>query len=331
MVAVEHGERDDSVDVLLIDLESGDDDALRAVPKILARYSGVPSLALVSDLNPELERRVRSLGIDVVRRRPNRTVLTLNATVQSIISILRATQLVHGKRASFSPKKEGRAAPIAHRSAGTHTPHTPEVRERAIADRVLAIGASTGGPPAVRTVLSALTSTERYAILIVQHISSGFSGGYGRWLGETTGHAVREAIEGETVRAGTVLVAPGDVHLVVRDRRIAFDGSERRNFQKPSVDALFESVAREYGTACVAVLLTGMGRDGAEGCRAVRAAGGYVVAQDEASSVVWGMPRAAVELDAADEILTIEAIAECVESYLLKEGGARTPNDDPMP
>lgn len=179
------------------------------------------------------------------------------------------------------------------------------------------IGASTGGPPAVKTVLAGLGRSESYAILIVQHISEGFAEGYVRWLRESTGYDVRIAQEGRDLVTGSVLVAPGDVHLALRGRRVSLDHGERRNFQRPSVDVLFETAAREYGSACVGVLLTGMGRDGAEGCRAIRDAGGYVIVQDEASSAVWGMPKAAVDLGAAHETLPVETIAERVEQKIL--------------
>lgn len=198
--------------------------------------------------------------------------------------------------------------------------HERHPLNRNYVDRLLVIGASTGGPPAVRTVLSGLHSHAGYTILIVQHISRGFTAGYARWLRDTTGYDIREATDGETLLPGIVLIAPGDAHLVVRGNRMYFDYSERRNYQRPSVDYLFESAAHRFREKCVALILTGMGRDGAEGCLAVRNAGGFVIAQDEATSAVWGMPRAAMELHASDEVLPIELIAEHAEARFFSLG-----------
>jgi len=303
------------VDVLLIDIDPATEDLRRRIPSLLDRYR-VPSLALVPDLGPTLEQDIRALGVSVVRRRPDLRYLAERSTIRPIVSILRATVLVHGGR------RPSRTLGFNHprRRVPEPPPTTPGPAQseapRRTAERVLVIGASTGGPPAVKTVLSGLGLHDSYAILIVQHISEGFTEGYVRWLRESTGYDIRIAQDARDLEAGSVLVAPGNIHLALRGRRVSYDHGERRNFQRPSVDVLFETAAQEYGSACVAVLLTGMGRDGAEGCRAIRGAGGYVIVQDEASSAVWGMPKAAVDLDAAHEVLPIEAIAERAERKL---------------
>ena len=313
-ISVYETDSSETPDIILIDLDPTDAVALRAVPAVIGRYDA-PSLALVPRLDRAIEQRLRSFGVDVVRTRPDPALLKHDGLAQPLVALLRATVLVHGKRPlkrHVPPMRSNRlSSRVFRHSTGTEKP-----RDHPRAEQVLLIGASTGGPPAVQTVLSGLTEIERYAILIVQHISRGFIDGYARWLQTSTGLDVREAIEDEAILSGSVLLAPSDVHLIVSGRRVGFDRSERRNYQRPSVDVLFQSAADEYGAACVAVLLTGMGRDGAEGLLAISKAGGHTIAQDEKSSVIWGMPRAAITLGAANEVLSLGRIADHAEIRL---------------
>ncbi|MDI9410743.1 MAG: chemotaxis-specific protein-glutamate methyltransferase CheB [Bacteroidia bacterium] len=175
---------------------------------------------------------------------------------------------------------------------------------------IIAIGASTGGPQALAAALPrgmALAAP----VVIVQHIDRAFAPGLAEWLGRETGHAVVLAQDGQAPTAGTVHVACSDDHLVLEHGRFAHRAEPRSLAHRPSVDVFFESLV---GQPCgVAVLLTGMGRDGAEGLRALRRAGWHTIAQDEATSVVWGMPGAAVALGAAVEVLPIQRIAQAIE------------------
>jgi two-component system chemotaxis response regulator CheB len=175
---------------------------------------------------------------------------------------------------------------------------------------MVAIGASTGGPAAVAAVLASLPTSFTAPILLVVHISAPFAAVLTEWLNDQTYRPVRFGVDGEPVAdgAGQVVVAAPDTHLVVRDGRVRLIGGPERHNCRPSVDVLFESVAAEYGAATAACLLTGMGRDGATGLQAIRASGGLTVAQDEASSVAWGMPGQAVALGAAELILPVAAI-----------------------
>jgi two-component system chemotaxis response regulator CheB len=184
---------------------------------------------------------------------------------------------------------------------------------RGAADRyynVIAIGASTGGPGAVLEILRGLPAGFRIPILLVLHINEPFGTAFADWLDGQTTRPVAYARDGAAVAAaaGTVVVAPGDRHMVVRDGRLRLTGDAERHSCRPSVDVLFESVAAEYGTCAAACLLTGMGRDGAAGLLKIRQAGGLTIAQDEATSVVYGMPREAALLGAATEILRLSAI-----------------------
>ncbi len=301
------------MDLLVLDISDPTSSRLREIAGTVRRYNA-PSLALVLNLDPDIERQIRSLGVQVARRRPDPALLGEPSFTRPLVSIIKATILVHGRQ---RPRVDASSA-----TRRSPPPRALPSRSNKVADHAIVIAASTGGPPAVRRVIEDLKTPDRYTVLIVQHISAAFSQGYARWLGEATGRTVEIARNAERITAGSILVAPGDAHLAVRKRAAIYDYGDKRNFQRPSADVLFETAAREWGENCVAIILTGMGEDGAAGCVAVRDAGGHVVAQDEESSVVWGMPRAAIERKAADVIAPIEEIGRRAEAELLRRAGA---------
>jgi two-component system chemotaxis response regulator CheB len=171
--------------------------------------------------------------------------------------------------------------------------------------QVVAIGASTGGPAAVVEVLRALPPDYAIPVLLVQHICAPFGVAFADWLGRQLGRATSHARDGEPVAeaAGQVIMAPPGRHLIVRDGRLRLTTGPKRHSCRPSVDVLFESIAQEYPGSAAACLLTGMGRDGAAGLLALRQSGALTIAQDEASSVVYGMPREAWLLGAARHVM----------------------------
>lgn len=187
--------------------------------------------------------------------------------------------------------------------------------------RVVALGASTGGPGAIVDILRALPAPFPLPVMVVLHIAEPFGTAFADWLDGQTRHRVLYARDGDTVadKSGQVLMAPPDRHLVVERGRVHLTADEERFSCRPSVDVLFESVAREYGSAAVACLLTGMGRDGAAGLLQVRRAGGLTIAQDEATSVVYGMPREAIMLGAAESVLPLGEIGPALAAI----GGGR--------
>ncbi len=179
-------------------------------------------------------------------------------------------------------------------------------------ERILAIGASTGGTEAIKELLLRLPP-DAPGTVVAQHIPVGFSGAFAERMNRQTGLAVKEAADGDQVLSGHVFIAPGDRHLLlVRDgaRYVCrLNDGEPVNRHKPSVDVLFRSVLQSAGTNATAALLTGMGVDGAAGLLELRQAGVHTIAQDEATSVVWGMPGEAVKRGAASQVLPLEAIA----------------------
>jgi two-component system chemotaxis response regulator CheB len=176
--------------------------------------------------------------------------------------------------------------------------------------RLVALGASTGGPAAIVTVLRALPPSISVPVLFVLHIDEPFGAAFAEWLENQTPHQVSYAREGELIDSlrGQVIMAPPGRHLTVAGGRLHLDADPPRHSCRPSVDVLFESLAADRGAAVLACLLTGMGRDGAAGLLAIRRAGGFTVAQDEATSVVYGMPREAVILGAAQVVLPLDQI-----------------------
>ncbi|MCL2558744.1 MAG: CheB methylesterase domain-containing protein, partial [Treponema sp.] len=182
-----------------------------------------------------------------------------------------------------------------------------EVPRRTV--RAVVIGASTGGPGALYRLCGALPANFPIPIILVQHNSTGFDHLFAQWLDECAPFRVSLAREREIPEARRLYIAPTDIHLAIDEKGFRFDDGELIRNQKPAVDALFASAAALYGDALVSVVLTGMGNDGADGTRRVKEAGGITIAQDEASSVVYGMPRAAWETGCVDLALHPEGIA----------------------
>jgi two-component system chemotaxis response regulator CheB len=174
---------------------------------------------------------------------------------------------------------------------------------------VVVIGASTGGPRAVRQVLGGLPRQFAAAVLVVQHIAQGFSAGMAEWLAASVSLPVSLAAEGSALRPGHVVVAPDRFDLLVQSGGVIHLSGLPLLLQRPAIDIAMQSVAAFCGDLAVGVLLTGMGRDGAIGLQAIRRAGGYTLAQDEASCTIYGMPRAAVELGAVATVLPPAGIA----------------------
>jgi two-component system chemotaxis response regulator CheB len=178
--------------------------------------------------------------------------------------------------------------------------------------RVVVIGVSTGGPSALGAVLPKLPANFPLPILLVQHMPPLFTRLLAERLNATCQLPVEEATQGRLVEPGRILIAPGDYHMKVTDNGrsvgVSLDQSPRQNSCRPAVDALFASAAQVYGGAAIAVILTGMGQDGLRGAEILKAQGASILAQDEASSVVWGMPGAVVNAGLADRVLPLDEV-----------------------
>jgi two-component system, chemotaxis family, protein-glutamate methylesterase/glutaminase len=190
--------------------------------------------------------------------------------------------------------------------------------------RVVAMGASTGGPPALETILAALSKDFPVPILIVQHMAPGFIKGFARWLAASTGMPVHVATHGQSLLPGHVYVAPDDHQMKVdREGKIALTKNDPEHGLRPSISYLFRAVAAVYGADAVVGLLTGMGRDGASELRLLKEHGAVTFAQDRESSVVHGMPGEAIKLDAAMLVLPLEKIAAVLTNLVNNRGEIR--------
>ncbi|HEX7575239.1 MAG TPA: chemotaxis response regulator protein-glutamate methylesterase [Candidatus Methanoperedens sp.] len=187
--------------------------------------------------------------------------------------------------------------------------------------KIIIIGSSTGGPRALQQVIPLLPSNLQAPVLVVQHMPAGFTKSLAERLNSQSMMRVREAVEGEIIKPGTVLIAPGDFHMTVRQQKIdgelceviALTKGDKVQGVRPSVDVLLESAAGIYKENSVGVILTGMGSDGSDGIKKLKLAGGKVIAEDESTCVVYGMPRSVIEQNLADHVLPIHKIAHSIE------------------
>ncbi|GAA3607798.1 chemotaxis response regulator protein-glutamate methylesterase [Kineosporia mesophila] len=236
--------------------------------------------------------------------------------IPKLIALTGARKLV-GTRTALPP-----AQPPAGVSRAAGTPR------RTQPFGLLAIGSSTGGPDALATVLSALPGDLPVPVVITQHMPPVFTKMLAQRLDSISRLNIVEAEEGDVVERGKVLIAPGGLHMEMKSKGtgvfVHLSDAPPENFCRPAVDVMFRSVAAVYRNRVLGLVLTGMGRDGAAGAGVIRSAGGEVFAQDEASSVVWGMPGATVLAGQADRVLPIEQIAPTVAAALIQSQGAST-------
>jgi two-component system chemotaxis response regulator CheB len=235
-------------------------------------------------------------------------------------------------RLELIPKVKGLVAAARARAmlAARPMPAVRPIRQNRV--DIIVIGASTGGPDALSAIASKLPSDLSVPVLVVQHMPPLFTRLFAGRLDRSCPLTVVEAVDGQVVKAGSIIVAPGDQHLAVRrqgaDLRVHLSQDPPENYCRPSVDVLFRSAATVSGAGVLACVLTGMGRDGTKGAERIRAVGGRVVVQDAASSVVWGMPGAVVAAGHANDIVPLDRIAD-----VLLEGVAsgRRPSGRTLP
>jgi two-component system chemotaxis response regulator CheB len=261
----------------------------------------------------DLTLRCLELGaVDFVRKPSGPISLDLETVAETLLAALRAaTQVNLGGVQLLARPRFLEPAPPARAPVGA-----------AVA---VAIAASTGGPRALAEVVPALPAALDAAVLIVQHMPAGFTRSLAARLDLMSALRVAEGCDGEPVLTGRVYVAPGGMHMRVAVdeagvRRIALDDSPPVWGVRPSADPLFKSVAEHYGAASLGVVLTGMGRDGADGLTAIRGAGGLGIVQDRATSTIYGMPHAALQHAGAERVVALDAVAPSVVELLAARG-----------
>jgi two-component system chemotaxis response regulator CheB len=327
--------------VIVLDLEMPVMDGMTALPEIIAASpeSAVLIASTLTRRNAKLSMRCLALGAAEVLPKPdsNRD-LTLSVSFREEF-IAKIAGLAGAQVNALRPARQPVAAPSAGLPAAPRPPVIREMRPSqslaghvAQLPRYIVIGASTGGPRAVAQVLTDIkTVLPHVATLIVQHMPPMFTASFAEQMQAQIGMPVREPGDGERIQQGVVYIAPGGRHMgVTRDNgqpvvRVS-DGPPVK-FCRPSVDVLFTDVAREIGNSALAMVLTGMGSDGCDGAKLLRQAGVAVIAQDEASSVVWGMPGAVTKAGLASLVLPLTdigpSIRELIASQMLMASSRR--------
>lgn len=285
-----------SPDLLLLDINIGNPNCLDLVRQLKARSGRELAIVLVAE-RPEdqMFRIYEAMGLGAL-------------DVVSCPSFNHAGQVRNQQPLFTKLRTVGRLLGLAAPSRPLH-PALPIVSP---AGKLVAIGASTGGPQAIFDILSALPQNLNASVVLVQHVESEFSAGFAAWLQQGTKLRVVLAKAGMRPEIGTALLAASNDHLVMMGNR-SFAYTKHPDVPyRPSVDALFGSLAEHWSQPGLAVLLTGMGRDGAEGMKRLRQNGWNTVAQDESTSIVFGMPKAAIEVGAAEHVLPLPEIAAAV-------------------
>jgi two-component system chemotaxis response regulator CheB len=312
------------IDVIILDIEMPVMDGLTALPKILKACPDVKIL-MASTLtlrNADISMKALSLGATDYIPKPEASS-DING------------RDVFGRNLLEKVRNLGQARQRARKSGGVAPSTAPAVRSGAaktgitlrpssrVKPRIIAIGSSTGGPQALFTFLGALTKEVKQPIVITQHMPPKFTTILAQHIGQNTGWPSVEAIDGMTIEDGHIYVAPGDFHMIAEPQgtstmlRITSDPPE--NFCRPAVDPMLRSLCDIYGPAILTVILTGMGHDGMKGAQCVVEKGGTVIAQDEASSVVWGMPGAVATNGLCSAVLPLDELAPHVA--MLARGG----------
>ena len=287
-------------DVITLDLEMPRMDGLSFLAKLMKHYP-MP-VVVVSSLTPrnsENALRALDLGAVEVLCKPGSAYSTLDIS----LSLVRAIRAAASARINkYQDRSRSLVEKIQLNKLLVQTTH-----------KVIAIGASTGGTKAIETVLSIMPATSP-GMVIVQHMPENFTKAFANRLNEICQMQVREAYDNDRVVPGVALIAPGNHHMVLHRSGALYlvklkDGP-RVHYQRPSVDVLFQSVAKHAGRNAVGVLLTGMGADGAKGMLSMRESGAYTMAQDEDTSVVFGMPKEAIKLGAANKVVPLHRVPQ---------------------
>ncbi len=294
-------------DVIVLDLEMPRMDGITFLRRLMAQHP-IPTVicsSLVGDDSPAAMAALEAGAVDIILKPALSTQATFEAESARIVDVVRA---------AAHARVERRASPA------TRAPREPSRREERVAaplvnERLVAVGASTGGTEAVRVLMEGF-GPQSPPVAIVQHMPPGFTATFARRLDQLGTVRVKEAAHGDPLLPGHAVVAPGDRHMAVVRRggrlHVEISDTPHVNRHRPSVDVLFDSVAELVGPHAVGVLLTGMGDDGARGLLRMREAGAETLAQDERSCVVYGMPREAVRMGAATQELDLARMASAI-------------------
>lgn len=284
-------------DVITMDVEMPEMDGIEALRQILAR-TAIPVVMVSSQTEAGAQTTIQALQIGAMDFIPKANGFEL--LIEKLQAVATAARVRAAPVRLPPTMRARRTAPVA----------------AAVNPKIIVIGASTGGPRALLQVLERLPAQCPAPIVIAQHMPTQFTAAMARWLSDHCALKIVEAADDMELRPGTAYVGPGGMQFRVAKGRALVAASQGESLYKPSVDILAESIAAAYGGAVLAIMLTGMGNDGAKGFLRLKSLGAHVIAQDQASSAVWGMPRAVAESGAADEILGVEEIGLRLKALL---------------
>ena len=299
-------------DVITLDIEMPEMDGLEMLRELRRQNRTMPVVmfSTMTERGASATLEALSLGADdYVTKASNAGSLDIS------LANLRQ-QLIPKIRQFFQIAQPRIAQPIAVQPAILAKDRAPTAIATHCQPRAIAIGVSTGGPAALARILPQFPQGLRLPVFVVQHMPPLFTRLLAERLATLTSLAVREAVDGETPEPGRIYVAPGDLHMRLMNSgggpRIVLDQGPPLNSCRPAVDALFASLADVYGPAVVAAVLTGMGQDGMRGAERLSAQGAHILAQDEATSVVWGMPGAVVHAGIANEVVPLDEVVPAI-------------------
>jgi len=294
-------------DVVTLDLEMPRMDGMEALKQITRLYN-VPVIVVSAHSTAGATATFKALNLgafDFIPKPRDAAQGNLEQISKELVGKIKA--------AARTSMRSVRLAAAIDTQPITRPPHKALKKQRSRANIVVAIGVSTGGPNALQYMLPQLPDDFPAGILIVQHMPVGFTDAFARRLDECCSIDVKEAQSGDMILAGRALICPGNRHLKIRRMPLGdvavLSDEEHVSGHRPSADVLFRSVASEFGPRAIGLIMTGMGDDGAAGLSALHQTGALTIAQDEASSVVWGMPKAAIERGAAERVLPLDSIA----------------------
>jgi two-component system chemotaxis response regulator CheB len=302
-------------DVMTCDIQMPKMNGIEFVRRLLPQYS-IP-VVVVSTVSDAVFDAMNAGAVDFVEKPDAQSAKDVKAFIEDLIAKIKIA--VNAKVSIPKSKAEDRINPNNMNYYPTQYSNSVDVNKRRNSDLIIAIGASTGGTEAISNLLNNF-STDTPGIVIVQHIPPIFSKMFAERLNDSLAISVKEAETGDIVECGKVLIAPGDKHMKIRRignrYKVECFAGEKVNGHCPSVDVLFESVAKECGEKAIGVILTGMGYDGAKGLLAMRKKGARTIGQDEDSSVVYGMPKVAYNIGAVERQMSLNTMHHAIYSLL---------------
>lgn len=302
-------------DVITLDIEMPELDGIETL-KYIMENDPVPTIMVSSFTKDGADITFKALELGAVDyiQKPESMDLKSNVEFLEDLLITKIKVFSHMKVIQNEKRESKKAEESLPAFGGLPSYTLPKVRTQPV--DVVCIGSSTGGTVALTNIIPRLSRDIGVPILIVQHMPRLYTKGFADRLNSLSELEVKEAANGESLVPGVVYIAPGGYHLKVKNRKIIIDDSEQVNNHKPSVDVLFNAVEKEFGASALALILTGMGSDGAKGLASIKDSGGYTVAQDEESSVIFGMPGSAIKTGKVDRIIPLDKISQFICDFI---------------